>query len=254
VPNAKSKHCPILKNVTFSLLFLFLCPAKTIFAQQDGKAKPISVSGNVQVTNNGVAPVPIFALGRPAILSTTSIRKGRFYFNPEFNLGLDAKPWTLFSRIGYYLVEKKKLIIVLAANLNWFFADNNPVINNQEMQVQRYYSFEFNGQLKTTGHQNFFFAYWRSQLLGKLGVKFEDFANFVYDFEDLKLGDKNIFTFKPSVFYLYDYEFVKGFFAAQTSTYKRAAWKFNVFLTTSTPLGKLPGTGFVWNTGVNVPF
>ena len=48
-------------------------------------------SGNIQLTNNGVAPAPAFALGAPAILSSTVIRKNKFYFNPEFNLGIDGK-------------------------------------------------------------------------------------------------------------------------------------------------------------------
>ena len=30
-------------------------------------------SGNIQLTNNGVAPVPIFALGKPAVLTTATI-------------------------------------------------------------------------------------------------------------------------------------------------------------------------------------
>ena len=30
--------------------------------------------------------------------------------------------------------------------------------------------------------------------------------------------------------------------------------KCNVFLTTSWPITNMPGTGFIWNTGVNIPF
>ena len=212
------------------------------------------VSGNIQLTNNGVAPVPIFALGSPAVLSTTTFRKGKFYFNPEFNLGLDAKPWTIFSRVGYYLLENKKWTIGLAANLNWFFMQHKPIINHEEFQVQRYYSFELNGEYRPVKNQRFNFSYWRSDHLDELGVMYENFVNLAYTFDNVKLGEENILSIRPSFFYLEDYGWVKGFFTAQTTTYQRKNWKCNVFLTTSFPVSKMPGTEYIWNTGINIPF
>ena len=211
-------------------------------------------SGNIQLTNNGVAPAPAFALGAPAILSSTVIRKGKFYFNPEFNLGMDLKPWTLFARVGYYLIENKKLTIALTANTNWFFMKNNPVINNQEFQMQQYYSFELNGEYRPFDNQKFLFSYWRSDRLRLPGVLFENFVNFAYEFDHLKLGARNIITTKPSIFYLEDHGWLSGYFAAQTSTYQKENWKCNLFLTTCWPISKMQGTEFIWNTGVNIPF
>ncbi len=210
-------------------------------------------SGNIQITNNGVAPVPIFALGKPAIMGSAILRKGKFYFNPEFNLGIDITPWTIFSRVGYYLVEQKKLTIGLAANTNWFFQQNHPIVNDLEYQVQQYYSFEFNGEYRPKNNQRFIFAYWRSDRLSKAGILFENFVNFVYCFDNIKLGNHIINT-KPSIFYLEDHGWVKGFFTAQTTTYQKENWKCNVFLTTSWPVTNMPGTGFIWNTGLNIPF
>ena len=210
-------------------------------------------SGNIQLTNNGVAPVPIFALGKPAVLTTATIRKGKFYFNPEFNLGIDAKPWTIFSRVGYYAIENKKWTIGIAANLNWFFMKHVPMINNEEFQVQRYGSVELNGQFRPRKNQTFYFSYWRSDRLDKVGVLYEDFVNFAYAFENIKLG-KHIFYTRPSFFYLKDYKWVSGFFAAQTTTYQKEKWPCNVFLTTAWPISDMPGTSYTWNTGVNIPF
>jgi hypothetical protein len=213
-------------------------------------------SGNIQLTNNGVAPVPIFALGRPAILSTAFIRKGKFYFNPEFNLGLDAKPWTIISRAGYYIVENKKATINLATNLNWFFMQRNPALHNgEEFQLQRYTTFELNGDYNVNEHQKIYYSYWRSQRLDKLGVWYENFVNLAYAFENIPIGSNDIISFKPSIFYLDDYGWLKGFFVAQTTNYQRKNWKCNLFLTTSAPITPhMPGTEFIWNTGVNIPF
>jgi len=214
------------------------------------------VSGNVQLTNNGVAPVPIFALGRPAILSTTTFKKGKFYFNPEFNLGLDAKPWTIFSRVGYYLVENKKLNLAIATNLNWFFMQRNPALyNNEEFQVQRYNTWELDGDFQIKENQKLYFQYWRTEKLDQLGVWYENFVNLAYSFDNIKLGNNHIFSIRPSVFYLDDYAWLQGFFAAQTTTYQHKSWKCNIFYTCSPPITpNMPGTEFIWNTGVNIPF
>ena len=233
----------IYKNIFFALIFCVLI--SPLEAQ---------VTGNIQLTNNGVAPVPIFALGSPAVLSTTTIRKGKFYFNPEFNLGLDAKPWTIFSRVGYFLIENNKLTVGLAANLNWFFMQNKPIVNNEEFQVQRYYSFEFNGEYRPKTNQKFNFSYWRSDHLDKLGFMYENFLNFSYAFENISLNQNYLLNFKPSVFYLEDYGWVKGVFASQTTSFQRKKWKYNFFVTTSAPVTNMPGTEFIWNTGINIPF
>ncbi len=84
-------------------------------------AKPVTVNGNIQLTNNGTAPVPIFALGRPAIIGSTTIRKGWFYANFEQYFGIDAKPWTMNNRIGVFLVDNKKLTLTFSTNISLFF-------------------------------------------------------------------------------------------------------------------------------------
>ena len=226
------------------ILFIFLFVALISKSQ---------TSGNIQLTNNGVAPVPIFALGKPAVLTSATIRKGKLYFNPEFNLGIDAKPWTMFYRAGYYLVENKKWTIGVAANLNWFFMKRTPMINNEEFQVQRYGSVELNGQFRPAKNQTLYFSYWRSDRLDKVGILYEDFVNFVYAFDQIKFGN-NIVNTRPSFFYLKDYKWVSGFFAAQSTTYQKQNWPCNVFLTTAWPISDMPGTSFTWNTGVNIPF
>lgn len=227
--------------------FFFFFQSPTVKAQ---------VSGNVQITNNGVAPVPIFALGRPALLSTTTFKKGKLYFNHEFNLGLDAKPWVIFARVGYYLVENKKLNLILATNLNWFFLQRNPALfNNEEFQLQRYHTMELDGDYQVKSNQKLYFQYWRTEKLDQLGIWYENFANLAYAFENIPIGKDHLISFRPSVFFIEDYGWLKGFFAAQTTTYQKKQWKCNLFYTCSTPItSQMQGTGFIWNTGINIPF
>lgn len=211
-------------------------------------------SGNIQLTNNAVSPAPAFSLGAPAILSSTTFRKGNFYFNPEFNIGLDLKPWTIISRIGYYVMENKKSTISLSANTNWYFMKNKPLVNDQEYQIQQYYALEFNGEFRPKENHHFTYLYWRSGKMTRKGVLFENFVNFAYEFSKIKLGSKNVFMLKPCIFYLEDKGWLSGFFTSQTASYKRENWKCNVSLLTCLPLSNMPGTKFIWSAGLNYPF
>jgi hypothetical protein len=232
-----------------------ICYSQFLFAQKETLSTPVTVSGNIQVTNNGTAPAPIFALGRPAIISSTYIKKGGFYFNPEFYFGLDAKPWIVNVRLGYNFIDNKKLTLGLALNPNFFFLQRNPILNNnEEFQLQRYLGNELNGEFKISRDRKIQFSYWHSFSLDKIGVKREEFLNLVYSMENLKLGKSAILAFHPSVFYLYDAETIEGIFISQTSNFQMANWKFNFYLQTVIPVKVTPKNSFIWNFGVNVPF
>ncbi len=226
-----------------------------LYAQKENTNTPINVSGFIQVTNNGIAPAPIFALGRPAIIGSALIKKGKFYFNPEFYFGLDAKPWIFNTRLGYNFIDNKNLTLGLAINPNFFFLQRNPVLNNDEQfQLQRYVANELNGEYRITYNRKIQLNFWRSFRLDQVGVKREEFLNLVFAMENLKLGANALIAFRPSVFYLYDAEALEGFFASQTSNFQMTNWKFNFFLQTSIPIVVTPKNSFIWNFGVNVPF
>jgi len=105
---------------------------------------PLSIRGNIQLTNNAISPVPSFSLGKPALLTTLYLQKGRFAFNPEFNFDLEAKPWSVNTWIRYQIVQQKKWDFTLGNNFSLFFKKNNPALTKEEFQLQRYQAFEFN--------------------------------------------------------------------------------------------------------------
>jgi hypothetical protein len=238
-----------------AIVLIAICYSECLFAQKQNISTPITVSGNLQLTNNGTAPAPIFALGRPAIISSTFIKKGNFYFNPEFYFGLDAKPWIINARIGYNIIDNKKITLGLALNPSFFFLQRIPTLNNnEEYQLQRYLGNELNGEIRVTNNRKIQFNFWHSFRLDKLGVKREEFLNLVYSMENLKLGSSAIFAFRPSAFYLFDSETIEGIFISQTSNFQMTNWKFNFYIQTTIPVKVTPKNSFIWNFGVNVPF
>jgi len=240
---------------SFTLFLIVLCNINILYSQTVKLSQPVIVSGNIQLTNNGTAPAPIFALGRPAIISSTYIKKGGFYFNPEFYFGLDAKPWIMNVRLGYNFINNKKITLGVALNPNFFFLQRNPVLNNnEEFQLQRYLGNELNGEIKISNYRKIQFNYWHSFRLDQLGVKSEEYLNFAYSMENLKIGNSAMLGFHPSVFYLYDADTIEGLFLSQTSNFQMTNWKFNFYIQTTVPIKVSPKNGFIWNFGVNVPF
>ena len=67
----------------------------------DSLKTPLTIHGNIQLTNNAISPVPSFSLGKPALLTTLYLQKGRFSFSPEFNFDLQAKPWSVNTWLRY---------------------------------------------------------------------------------------------------------------------------------------------------------
>ena len=242
----------IKKIAALSILVLLV---QTAFAQDTPSTKRLSVSGNIQITNNGTAPVPIFALGKPAVIGSTVIRKGHFYFNSELYFGVDAKPWTINTRFGYYFIDNAKWSISFATNPNLFFLRRDPNLNkNEEFQLQRYWANEIDGEFRAGANRKIQFNYWHTFSMDHLGVEREEWLNLVFVLENIRLGEKNIFTFKPSVFYIYDKNTIEGLFVAQTTNYQRIKWKWNLFLQTTVQVHVVPPESFIWNAGLNIPF
>lgn len=122
------------KNSIFLLLALLL--SLQLFAQTkpDSTKAPFTVSGSILVSNNGIDPVPAFALGEPAVMSSIFIKKGNFLFNPQFNYSLKGKPWSvnnwLFNSF-YSLRNNFKIFQFVRGNI---FKPNAPTI----MSIQKF--------------------------------------------------------------------------------------------------------------------
>lgn len=81
--------------ITFLLYFGFSTTVMAVeILDSTSKFKPTLIKGNLQLTNNGISPVPYFTLGEPALLTNLYLTKGRFSFTPAFNFDLKAKPWS----------------------------------------------------------------------------------------------------------------------------------------------------------------
>jgi len=133
------------------LLFfgLVIFSAFTVSASDaDSTKNPVKVSGMISLNSNGVAAVPAFALGKPALMLNLSVRKGRFSYDPTIAYGLNLKPWILDNWFHYRLVDKPKFELRTGCNVSMFFSEFKNEDTTGIWYGQRYFTPELAGTFK----------------------------------------------------------------------------------------------------------
>ncbi len=94
------------KTCTLTLLLLI---AGTVFSQSTDTTQGIRhFTGKVSVTNNGIAYIPIFSLGKPAVLFNLSLGGDRLVFEPDVRFALEGKPWVMIFWWRYQAIRSDK--------------------------------------------------------------------------------------------------------------------------------------------------
>lgn len=100
----------------------------------------------IEVTNNGISPIPAFTLGEPALLMRMNLGKDRFSIEPLFALSIkNLKPWSFGVFARYNVIQEEHVILRFGVNpsVNFqvenYMQDGNPV---ELIQSRRYFGTE----------------------------------------------------------------------------------------------------------------
>lgn len=229
-----------------------LCLAKPGFSQKIDTTQKINhFSAAASVTNNGIAFIPAFSLGKPAMIFDMSAGR-RLSFDPQFRFSLDAKPWTFLFSWRYKLIAKNKLKLTVGAHptLNFRTVSITTTDNvAREYNIVRRY---MTGDLAT----NYFFTKNTSvgiynlyaHRLDKNAIKNAFLFGVNSSFSNLKLFNQFFARLLPQVYYLKQVE-DDGFYVTSTLVLLRK----NFPLSISSILNKairtdIPGSpDFAWN-------
>src|ERR1035437_9298410 len=93
-------------RISFCLLFMFI--AIFSFSQEDtiSSKRKLRANASISLNSNGIAPIPAFTLGKPAIMMSMSLVKNRFSYDPTLGYGLDLRPWFIDNWLHYKLIVK----------------------------------------------------------------------------------------------------------------------------------------------------
>jgi len=154
--------------------------------RSDTTQNPVDVSGLLSLNLNGIAPVPAFALGKPALIASVSVQKGCFSYDPQIAYGLNFKPWIIDNWFHFKLLNTSRFEIRTGLDLSMFFSDfESP--EGIRLQGQRYIALELSGKYKLNPKSSFELMFWSDNGIEN-GTISGYFLDLVYDISDITMG------------------------------------------------------------------
>ncbi len=238
----------VMTYLRISIFCFFLSTFSFAQNKSDSLKKAWQFHGFIQINNNGISPVPAFSLGRPALMSTFLINKGNFSFSPEFNYGLDGKPWVV-NQWARYVIHTPKVHFRIGLNASLFFNSSGP-----ELKTNQYGALETAVVYPISKQSSVQLIYWRSRGLDPTAIKNGNFISLAGSFTQIKLSKQTRLDFRPNIFYIQNQIPFKGLFASAITSIQHKKLPFNLFVQAVQPIKVVQQSKFSWNTGINFLF
>lgn len=184
-----------------SLVFIFIFTVSWSQESADSfRSKKLKAEATISLNSNGIAYIPAFSLGKPAIIGAFSLVKGRFSYDPVLSYSLELRPWIIDNWFHYKIIDKPSFEFKAGAVISSFFSEyeaEDEVI----WQAQKYLAVEFIGKYKFTPKSSLAFTY----LLDRgqdPGTMTGHFFNLQADRSDINIGKKGLLSASLQVFYL----------------------------------------------------
>lgn len=244
-----------------SLSVLFSVLSLAVWGQSGDSAgctHPLHFSGTVEITNNGISPVPTFTLGKPAALGNVSLRRGRLSFNPRVAFALNGQPWYIIYWLRYKVLngEKFKLDASAAAGTSFRFAK---VVENGVAKNVRTPMRVANTEIVPTYVLSKKSALSVVYLYGHGFIKNAPlnlhFVSLIGSFSHIGLGKGLQLKLLPQVYYLSQGK-TDGWFTAATVSlsHQKLPLALSAMANQTIRTSISPSPGFVWNTSLAFNF
>jgi hypothetical protein len=243
----------------FYLLVITLFITQIVFCQSKDSTKPVShFSGSVGITQNGIALVPTFSLGKPAAIVMLSMGKKKFSFDPEFRFSLAGKPWSILFWFRYQAVKTNKFSLRIGAHPALNFRTQQVTIGGEVQDAiitRRFLAGEISPNYFITKYISIGAYYLYGHGLDKGAPVSNHFITLNANFSNIKLSEKYYMKFSPQVFFLKQNK-LNGFFATSTITLARKNFPLSLSALFNKQLKEgIPGAkDFVWNTTLTYSF
>jgi hypothetical protein len=237
-------------RITFCLLFLLFFSLGYSNEKTDSTRTKLKISGNLSLNSNGIAPIPAFSLGKPALIAAFTLQKRRFSYDPQIAYGLDMRPWIIDNWLHYRLIYKPKFELRTGVDFSMFF-DEYDAGDYKILSGQQYITFELAGICRFTPKSILSLMYWsdNGQDHGSING---NFYNIVYDRNDIEIGENILFSASLQLFYI-DYTGDNdGLFVSPRIASSVKKIPLSLFFQAIQPLASNiePYPGFRWNAGL----
>lgn len=193
---------PQMKKI-FLLLFLFI---KTwAFAQEKDSTKTSYLGGQITATNNGVALIPSFSLGKPAILFDMNLGKGRVSFDPMLRFAMNGKPWAFIFWWRYKLIDQEKWSMGIGAHPSVIFNDVTILengVSHSFLVANRFFAMELSPTYHITKKASVGFYTLKARSLGRADVLNNTFLAVRGNISDIRIAPRWLLSVGPQMYFL----------------------------------------------------
>ena len=241
-------------RISFCLLFFLIFTPTFSKENADSSEAKLKFSGNVSFNTNGMAPIPAFSLGKPALIGAFTLQKKRFSYDGQIAYGLNLRPWIIDNWLHYRLIFKPRFELRTGVDFAMFFSEYDAG-DYKILQGQQYITFEIAGIYRFSPKSSLSLMYW-SDNGHDHGTMSGSFYNIVYERVDIEIGKTTLLAGTLQLFYV-DYTGNNdGLFISPRIAASIRKIPLSLFFQATQPLitNIEPNPGFRWNAGLGYLF
>lgn len=237
-------------------LGLLLTVSRVAPGQSLGETK-FQVSGAGTITSKGISVVPAFTLGKPAALFDLSVQKGDLAFEPQFQFGLDGKPWQFLLWGRYRPDLGPHFHLTLGAHPAFSFSSvpSGECPTCETLQVSRYLAGEFAPSYSLTRRVAVTAYYLYGHGLDPTSAKAIHFAAAQLGLTEIPLGGRLTLALSPQAYYAWS-DGEEGTYVSAEARVNIRALPFSILAFANQPIRTTlrGGEAFVWSLSLRYGF
>jgi len=238
-------------RISFCLIFIFIFTISWSREPADSTKSKLKAGATVSLNSNGMASIPAFSLGKPAIIAAISLVKNRFSYTPTLAYGFDLRPWFIDNWLNYKIIRKPVFELTAGFNISTFGSKYN-LPDGSILEAQRYFAYAITGVYKFSEKNSLTLAYWNDNGQEKGTIR-GHFFNLVGERNHMNIGKNILLSAVLQVFYInYDGN-NDGLFVAPKISSSARNIPFSLFLQATQAINSniSPFPGFRWNIGIS---
>jgi hypothetical protein len=265
--NVNQSHIINTSKSAFMKKTLFILAALLISARLSSQTpeeyksqqqQDLSISGLINVTNNGFSFIPAFTLDEPAAAAFVNIEKKRLTFSTEFRYALSGRPWALDFITRYKLLNTRKSQISIGMHFPSFSFVRTPVGTgtDQKQAIEAVQSFcpELNTSFALSESFSLGTTYMYYHAIGNDLPRSGHYFSVNPNFENIKLIKDLRLSAESQLFFL-NIDGLNGFyFASDISVSKKDLPVSVSCMISKSIVSNIGGKDFNWNISLSYMF
>jgi hypothetical protein len=238
-------------RASFSVFLIFIFGIAFTQEKPEGSETRLKADVNVSLNSNGVASIPAFSLGKPAIIASVSLAKNRFSYDPVLAYGINIKPWFIDNWLHYKIIRKPSFELRTGINFSTFFTENK-LTEETILRGDRYLAFEVAATYKFQSNTSLTLMYWNDNGL-EPGTISGHFLDLVGEKTGIKIGKSVLMSANIQLFIItYDGN-NDGLFVSPKISFALRNVPFALFWQGTQVIRSniIPDPGFQWNVGLS---